>query len=173
MAPEKKIRILVVDDDRLTRTMLCDIFADRYDVLSAEDGAAALVILGREQVDVVLSDHIMPSVTGVEVLRQTMTMQPQTVRILVTASEDIADIRDAVNLAHVHRVIVKPAHPVEVEGIVEGALRERALEKENQRLVLELRAALDEVQKREVELEHELRIRTEELREVMAQALKK
>jgi response regulator RpfG family c-di-GMP phosphodiesterase len=169
---QSKTRILVIDDDRLTRTMLCDIFAGRCEVLSAPDGPQALATLGREEVDVVLCDHLMPGVTGVEVLRQTMALQPRAVRILVTASEDIKDIRDAVNLARVHRVIVKPAHPVEVEGIVEGALRERTLEEENRRLVAELKQALDEVQKREAELEHELRVRTDELREVMAQFLK-
>jgi len=72
-------------------------------------------------------------------------------------------------LARVHRVIAKPVRAVEVEGIVGGALRERALEEENTRLVAELREALGSLREREAELERELRVRTEELRGIMTQ----
>ena len=162
-------RALVVDDDRLSRTMLRDMLSPHLDVKLAGSGQEALEILDREPFAVVISDHIMPGVTGVEVLTRCITLRPQAVRILVTASQNIKDIRDAVNLARVHRVIVKPLHEVEVESIVLGALRERELERENERLVRELREALDSLKAREQELEHELKVRTDELREVMAQ----
>src|SRR5690606_37517079 len=121
----------------------------------------------------VLCDHMMPGITGVEVLRECMTLQPKAARILVTASENIQDVRDAVNVARVHRVIVKPFRNLEVEGSVRGAIREQDLERQNEYLVEELQHALVKLQERERELERELTLRTEELKEVMDRLMSK
>jgi response regulator RpfG family c-di-GMP phosphodiesterase len=166
MASESRT-LLIVDDDNLVLTMLHDIFADSFPVLTAKNGNEAVELLQHHEVTAVLSDHVMPGLSGVEVLGECMRLQPHAVRILVTASEDVGAIRDAVNLARVHRVIAKPIHAVQVEGIVGGAIRERDLQIENERLVGELSTALAEVKEREAELERELQIRTRELREVM------
>lgn len=168
---ENRPQILVVDDDRLMVAMMSDVFAGRFTVLTALSGEEALKKARGEELTAVLSDHIMPGVTGVEVLRECITLQPLAVRILVTASESVNDIREAINGARVHRVVAKPIHPVELEGIVDGAIHERDLERENERLVRELRAALAEVQARERELERELQVRTDELRDVMHRLL--
>ncbi len=159
---ETRPKALIVDDDRLARTMLEDMLAPHFEVQLAASGDEALTLLGKATYAVVLSDQIMPGVTGVEVLSRCMEQCPSTVRILVSATESPKDIRDAVNLARVHRVIVKPLRELEVESIVMGALREHQLAEENARLVVELRA-------REAELERELRIRDDELAGIMAQ----
>ncbi len=166
---ERKRRILAVDDDRLILKMLEDLFADEFDVITADDGEKALSQLEGNEIDAIICDQMMPKITGVEVLRRSIDLAPRAVRVLITASEAVKDIGDAVNLAHVHRVIVKPFRHVEVEGLVKGALREAHLERQNAWLVEELQQALQQLQERERELEHELKIRTEELRDVMAQ----
>ncbi len=165
-------KLLIVDDDKLVVAMLSDIFRDSYEIFTAYDGAAALEVLRRQSVRAVLCDQVMPKMTGVDVLKECMTLRPDAVRVLVTASDRIQDLRDAVNMARVHRVIVKPVREVEVKGIVDGALREQVLERENARLVGELRAALAELKEREQELEAELTLRTHELKDVMDQLLK-
>ena len=164
---DPRLRLLIVDDDRLMLAMLSDVFMSQFEITTASGGEAALEMLEQKSVAAVLCDHVMPGLTGVEVLARARELQPSAVRILITASEDVETIRDAVNLAHVQRVIAKPVHPVEVEGIVLGAIHERELELENERLVAELKAALAEVKAREVELERELKVRTDELRDVL------
>ncbi len=172
MAEDHRPAILIVDDDKLIVAMLRDLFAGSFEILSAHDGDQGVALLEAYDVTAVLSDQMMPGKSGVEVLQRAGRVRPQAVRILITATQDLQDIRDAVNLARVHRVIAKPIHAIHVEGIVRGAIRERDLELENARLVEELREALEEVRRREAELEHELKVRTQELRDVLEQARK-
>jgi len=166
--PDDKPQILVVDDDRLLVTMLSDMLAADFHVLTAHDGDEALAILAKEAVAAVLSDQNMPKVSGVAVLQNCLDLQPKAVRILVTATDSVRDIADATNVARVHRVVVKPVRELEIPGIVKGAIREAQLEEENARLVSELQDAVAELQDRERELEHELQLRNEELRMVMS-----
>lgn len=168
---DNKPQILVVDDDKLIVAMLADLLSSDFEVLTAFDGAEAIAILGRKDVVAILCDQNMPKVTGVEVLARCIDLQPNAVRILVTATDSVSDIADATNLARVHRVMVKPVREVELSGIVRGAIREAELEEENSRLVGELRDAVAELQEREQELERELTTRSEELREVMQQLM--
>lgn len=164
-----KKKILVVDDDKLVRVMVGDIFSKEFSVLLAEDGAQAIEVLEKESVCAIVCDHNMPKVTGVEVLEKARTLRPQAARILVTATDKIQDLGDAINRARVHAFMMKPVRALEIESAVKSAVREIELEEENKRLVGELRQAHDELKVRERELEHELAIRNEELKEVMRQ----
>ena len=162
-------RILVVDDDRLIVQMIGDILAADFEVLAATAGTEALELLERERVAAVLCDQNMPGVRGIEVLERCMQLQPGAVRILITATDKVADVAEATNRARVHRVVVKPVREVELAGLVKGAIHEMQLEEENARLVGELQFAVAELQRREGELERELNLRNEELRAVMSQ----
>ena len=67
-APLHRSRILVVDDERAMRTTLAALLSDRYDVITADSGAAAIATLKRDPAfDVVLCDLMMPEVSGVDV----------------------------------------------------------------------------------------------------------
>ena len=173
MSAREKNTLLIVDDDRLAREMLADVFESDFEIIKAEDGEKALEILKDRSVAAVLCDHTMPKMTGVEVLRTCMEMRPEAVRILVTASEDAKNVRDAINLARVARVLGKPLRPMEVEAVVKGAIREQRLEQENKRLVAELKEAVAQLHEREMELERELNVRTRELKDVMERLMAK
>jgi response regulator RpfG family c-di-GMP phosphodiesterase len=166
-------KILVVDDDKLIRTVLSDLLGDDYEVITAANGSEALKALQKHDVAAVLCDQMMPDIEGVKVLEQCINLRPEAVRVLITASDDVRAARDAVNLARVHRFIVKPLHELEVVSLVRGAVRERELESENRRLVSELRTAVEQLQEREKELERELNVRTRELKEVVDRLLAK
>ena len=157
---DQQARILVVDDDRLILAMLTDMLAPEYEVVTAADGARGLQALEAQPFAAILCDQHMPGLSGVEVLERAITLQPDAARILVTATDEVKTVAEATNVARVHRVVVKPVRQVEIKGILKGALREISLEAENRRLLEELRA-------RERELEHELTLRNEELREAM------
>lgn len=163
-----KPQILVVDDDHLILTILSDILSLEFRVLTAADGEAGIEILKREPVSALLCDQTMPKVLGVEVLGKCAELQPKAVRILITASDNVADIANAVNQARVHRVVVKPVREVEIVATIKSAIREVELEEENRRLVKDLRNAVEALKEREAELGRELNLRTKELREVVA-----
>lgn len=67
----KSKRILIIDDDTLTRGLLRMLFeSDGFQCEEAEDGAVALDRLDRGTFDLVITDHQMPGVTGLELLQR-------------------------------------------------------------------------------------------------------
>jgi len=57
----------VVDDSKLQRKILCSSLARRgYEVLQADGGKAALDILRTQHIDIVISDWMMPGMSGLE-----------------------------------------------------------------------------------------------------------
>src|SRR5258705_1993885 len=70
--------ILIVEDDRANQESLEKIFQrEGYRVVLAPDGPAALQLLRRESVEVVLSDLMMPGMSGVELLKAAKAVVPE------------------------------------------------------------------------------------------------
>ncbi|RYF12172.1 MAG: hybrid sensor histidine kinase/response regulator, partial [Deltaproteobacteria bacterium] len=62
--------VLVVEDNPQIRRFICDNLADLYNVVAVNDGAQALAVLAERPVDLVLSDLMMPRLSGAELLQQ-------------------------------------------------------------------------------------------------------
>ena len=78
-------RVLCVDDDGLVLKGLKRQLSPRFEVTTAAGAQAGLdVLLGDEEVAVVLSDLVMPGIDGIAFLRQAMIVSPRTTRILLT-----------------------------------------------------------------------------------------
>ena len=83
---ENKVRILVVDDE----TGLCDFIrhyltSRGFEVVVAFSSQYALEVLNQRAINIVLSDIMMPSMDGLELLRQIKESNPQVVVIMMTA----------------------------------------------------------------------------------------
>jgi len=78
--------ILVVDDERTIQDSIAwCLRADGHDVRTAPDGEQAMAIMAGQDFDVVISDIIMPGVSGIELLRKARALQPQKLFVLITA----------------------------------------------------------------------------------------
>src|SRR3989441_1124113 len=78
--------ILVVDDERAIQDSIAwCLRADGHDVRTAPDGEKAMQIMAGQDFDVVISDIIMPGVSGLELLRKARTLHPRTLVVLITA----------------------------------------------------------------------------------------
>ena len=86
-------KILVVDDDRYTRTLIEQLMRKSAHVHLAEDGAAARRLFAEFDFNLVLMDQRLPEDKGLELLRQFRVQRPHLVAILITG---FADVRDAV-----------------------------------------------------------------------------
>jgi diguanylate cyclase (GGDEF)-like protein/PAS domain S-box-containing protein len=107
--PTNRQTILVVDDDKIVaRTLEEELKTEGYHILTANSGAEALDLLAIEQVQVIFSDHRMPSMTGVELLSRVSEIYPRIVRIMLTAHADIETVTSAVNSGHVQHILYKP-----------------------------------------------------------------
>lgn len=89
MESSEKKRLLLVDDNRPFADLVQQAFGDEFEVIVAEDGQAGLIECAGKHPDVVLLDVNMPSMNGIEFLRQ-MSLHEEIARIpviVVTASD--------------------------------------------------------------------------------------
>src|SRR5438067_469930 len=92
----QKPTILVVDDDRVSLTLLSKLVEKLdYNVVHAEDGQQALDILKFDGVDLIVADFDMPRVNGLELLKKVKGEFPRLPFILVTAYSNLKVIREA------------------------------------------------------------------------------
>src|SRR5258706_6821210 len=85
-AERRPARILVVDDERSMRELLAIVLRrEGYEVLLAENGRAAIDLLEREPVDLLISDIKMPDLSGVDVLRAAKRVDQDILGIMITA----------------------------------------------------------------------------------------
>ena len=105
----EQARILVVDDERWIRVNLKRILeAEDHSVMMADCGEAALKLLEQQAVDLVLSDHRMPRMTGLELLEVVKDKYPNTIRVMLTGFADLQLALDAINRVEIHRLLLKP-----------------------------------------------------------------
>ena len=116
-------RVLVVDDEPAIVTLLCDFLdAEGFDVLTAQDGAAALAVLARGAVDCVVLDIMMPGPSGFDVCRQIRATAEMPI-LFLTAREDASDKIRGFRLGADDYVVKATATPEEVVARVKAVLR--------------------------------------------------
>jgi CheY-like chemotaxis protein len=108
-------RILVVDDDRTTRQLLGSILdLEGYSVDQCAEGYAALQLLRRQPYAALLTDYMMPGMTGLELTQAARELQPGIGCFIITGLERPV-------LAGVESVIWL-GKPIDVDAII-GAMR--------------------------------------------------
>jgi diguanylate cyclase (GGDEF)-like protein len=112
MAEESKPTVLIVDDDRVNRTVIAQLLRDECRLILARDGASALARMQSEDIALVLLDVSMPDMDGYEVLRQIRT-DPRTrdvAVIFITSQTDEADEERGLSLG-ASDYVTKPIRP--------------------------------------------------------------
>jgi EAL domain-containing protein (putative c-di-GMP-specific phosphodiesterase class I) len=101
-------RVLVADDEmNLARSLARLLSNAGYDVVTVGDGDAALLALGSQEFDVVLSDIQMPGMSGLELLRLARERDMDVPIVLMTADPRIETAADAVEHGAL-QYLVKP-----------------------------------------------------------------
>ena len=75
--------ILIVDDDALMLTLIGRALPD-YRLTLARDGDEALAAAGQSRIDLLITDYLMPSMTGDELLGRLRETQPDMKALIVT-----------------------------------------------------------------------------------------
>jgi len=84
------ITILVVDDEKIPRMLRCLILQKHgYRTVAAESGEEALKLLANGGIDLVLSDQMMPGITGTELIRAVKASSPDIPVILISGVNEI------------------------------------------------------------------------------------
>lgn len=136
--------ILMLDDEpnvvaALRRTLRGPLAA-RARIECFTDPHAALARIDEQAFDLVMSDFRMPLMDGVQFLRFVRELQPQSVRMVVSASTDMNAVMGAVNDVGVFRYVVKPWTTDLLIEDVHAALALSHSQREQQRLAEAMRA---------------------------------
>jgi sigma-B regulation protein RsbU (phosphoserine phosphatase) len=131
VSTENNLRILLVDDDTAVLNVLSVLLRRRgYQVLHAADGEAAWGILRNEKVNLVISDWLMPKLTGIELCRRIRAAEfgHYIYVILCTSKGAKADLIEGMD-AGADDFLVKPIGTEELRGRVRAGERVLQLER--------------------------------------------
>ena len=119
---ERKLKLMVVDDEPDNLDLLYRTFRRDFKVYKADSAFSAMEVLESEgEMALIISDQRMPEMNGTEFLGKTLETFPDTVRILLTGYTDVEDLVEAINSGKVFKYITKPWNPEELKAIVQQA----------------------------------------------------
>ena len=129
--------LLIVDDEKSTRTALCAALEDDYEVYPAANGKAARAILETEPVDLLLTDLRLGGESGMDIIDHAVALPRPPLCIMMTAYGS-ADVAAEAKRHGAYYFLNKPLNLDEVELLLRRATHTRQLEKENEELTTRL-----------------------------------
>jgi two-component system, probable response regulator PhcQ len=137
-------RILVVDDEEgVCSALRRSLRREKYEVETCLEPKEALLLLKQMSFDMVISDHLMPAMTGLEFMKLVHDRHPDVVRLMLTGHADVKTVIEAINQGEIYRFITKPWDDLELKVTVSLALEAQDLERENRRLLAIVRRHQD------------------------------
>jgi len=116
--------VLFVDDDRAILLLLTNTVKIKgVTIVTADSTEEALRIVERHSVALVVSDQVMPVMSGIELFSRIKEVSPNTVKIIMTAKADLGTALAAINSGEVFRFLVKPWKKTEMLSAVKDGLR--------------------------------------------------
>ena len=126
--------ILVVEDQNSARESLAELLrGEGYEVHEAADGNSAIALIDQHDLDMVLTDLMMPGSDGIAVLRHVRDVSPQTLVMLMTAHASVETAIEALHLG-AQDYLLKPLVFADVLRKVRHLMEHRKLAWENQLL---------------------------------------
>lgn len=126
MTIRKPARLLLVDDDPgLLKLLGMRLVSEGYSVVTAESGPGALRVLGREKVDLVISDLRMDEMDGLQLFSEIQKGQPGMPVIILTAHGSIPDAVAATQQG-VFSFLTKPVDKDALYKAIDEALEQRS-----------------------------------------------
>lgn len=158
-----KFNILYLDDEESNLRIFKINFKRYYEIFTALTVEEAFSILANHQIHLIISDQKMPEMTGTEFLKKTLSLYPNTIRIILTGFSDIQDIIEAVNESKIHQYITKPYENGELKNVIDKAFESYQLQNEKENLLVELKKLNEELEEKVEERTKQLLIINEEL----------
>ncbi len=122
--PEQQPTLLLVDDEEnILSALIRMLRRDGYRILTATGADDALDVLGRHDVQVVISDQRMPGTSGTELLSKVKEMYPDTVRMVLSGYTDLAAVTAAINQGAIYKFLTKPWNDEELRLQIRDAFR--------------------------------------------------
>lgn len=141
-------RVMIVDDEEMILTSLRSLLEldTDYDVTTFTAAKAALESLRGNHVDLVISDHAMPDMTGIDFLGKVKEIDPNITRIILTGYADKESAIRAINEVGLFQYIEKPWDNENLKLIIRNGIEKQKLMRELDRKVQEIQKAYNDLQ---------------------------
>jgi signal transduction histidine kinase len=151
-ADSTRERVLVVDDSRVVRNIFSKYLSPKFECVEAGSFDEAISKLKTDDFAVVITDIIMPGLSGIELMRKVLEDFPNTAVIVVSGVDRSQRALDAMRLG-AFDYLIKPCEPEVLELTVERALEHRSLRVNARRYKLDLETRNIELVTRKEQLE--------------------
>jgi response regulator RpfG family c-di-GMP phosphodiesterase len=156
MSPDET-PILIIDDEEIVLLAISEsLIPEGYQIVKTTSPFHALELLEKQEFAVIISDHHMPGMTGLEFFAAANRIQPNASRILITGVLTLKVVVDAINKGEIFRFIAKPWIREELLATVKNATHRYELISQNIRLQEQTLSTNAELRRRNQELDSEL-----------------
>ena len=122
-----KRTILYLDDEAACLNLLRDMLGEDYEVRTASTHEEARRLLSLSQAEIVISDQIMPGMTGTEFLREVAERHPKCFRVLLSGGDTVGNLLREISTGVIHFFLTKPWTAQEMRRMLELAAITHAL----------------------------------------------
>ena len=148
-------QVLLVDDEPKILAALTKLLGRQFQVRGTTKPKEALGMLRERPADVVVSDQMMPGMSGMEFLKEVSRITPEAKKIILTGAFNVDTVISSINEAQVDFFFSKPVRLQEVTQAIEKLWNNRQLEmernalhRENGRMVKQLRGVNEQLEKK-------------------------
>jgi DNA-binding NtrC family response regulator len=140
MAENYHPRLLILDDEEMVTTSLRNLFRlqSDYEIFVYTEPHEALSNANRHEIDVVITDYLMPKMDGITFLSKFKEIQPQAIRVLLTGYADKENAIKAINEVGLYQYIEKPWDNEGLLMVVKNGVEKRSLLRALQEKIAEL-----------------------------------
>lgn len=138
--PQSRYRILLVDDEQNVLSSLRRVFHhENYEVVCCDSPERALNFLEEEDFQLVISDYMMPVMSGGEFLQKARVIRPNMIRVMLTGHADVDAVVGAMRTGAVFKFILKPWNDEDLRLTVALGLEQYALKQKSRALQRDLK----------------------------------
>ena len=140
MLENKKVKILVVDDEQFTRDIFCRQLSKKFSVDEAESAMIALDKIRNNKYHIVMTDLVMPGIDGMELLQQIKQEWPEISVVIISGKASIETAVQAMK-SGAEELIEKPIEDLELLNIITDKILKNKWQAEE---IVRLRNKLEE-----------------------------
>ena len=147
--PQQPASIVIVDDEDIILTALGTLleFSTDYDVVTFTNPVTALAHIREHDLDLVISDYLMPEMNGIAFLGEVRKLKADVPRIVVTGYADKENAIKGINEVGLFQYVEKPWDNAALLLVLRNAVERRLLVKQLHERLVELDGSKDDLQR--------------------------
>ncbi|HDS01145.1 MAG TPA: response regulator [candidate division Zixibacteria bacterium] len=151
---KEKSTVVIVDDEEMVLTSLNSFLSleTEYTVETFTSAKDALEYIKKNEIDVVISDYLMPEMDGISFLAKVKEMRPQVPRIILTGYADKENAIKAINDVGLFQYIEKPWDNDDLLIVLRNGIERQKLMKKLEEKIAEINKAYGELQGLQTEI---------------------